>query len=104
MLASPLLLTSNNGGRWLGVSPTTRSVAMKVRIRKTPVEREIDGVKLDRLAPGAVRDMSSSLATWLIVEGYAEPEMRRSPGADDVQRFSGSEERSVAKDRRRQDS
>src|SRR2546427_31361 len=81
--------------------PTTRSVAMKVRIRKTPVEREIDGVKLDRLAPGAVRDMSSSLATWLIVEGYAEPEMRRSPGADEAQRFGGSEERSVAEDRRR---
>lgn len=77
---------------------------MKVRIRKTPVEREIDGVKLDRLAPGAVRDMSSSLATWLIVEGYAEPEMRRSPSADDVQRFGASEEHSVAEDRRRKDS
>ena len=53
---------------------------MKVRIRKTPVEPEVDGVKLDRLAPGAVRDMSASLASWLIVEGYAEPEMRRTPG------------------------
>ena len=49
---------------------------MRVRIRTTPVEREMDGVKLDRLAPGAVRDVSTSLAQWLIVEGYAEPEMR----------------------------
>jgi len=36
----------------------------------------MDGVELDRLAPGAVRDVSTSLALWLIVEGYAEPEMR----------------------------
>jgi len=53
------------------------SAVVKVRIRKTPLEREIDGVQLDRLSPGVVRNMSSSIATWLIVEGYAEPEMRR---------------------------
>ena len=49
---------------------------MKVRITRKPVEREVDGVNLDRLAPGAVRDVSTSLASWLIAEGYAEPEMR----------------------------
>ena len=50
---------------------------MKVRITRKPVEREVDGVNLDRLAPGAVRDVSMSLASWLIAEGYAQPEMRQ---------------------------
>ena len=49
---------------------------MKVRIKRTPPEREIDGVTLDRFAPGSVRTVSSSLGLWLIAEGYADPEMR----------------------------
>jgi hypothetical protein len=49
---------------------------VKVRIRKKPREREVDGVNLDRLAPGAVRNVPPSIGTWLIAEGYAEPEMR----------------------------
>jgi hypothetical protein len=36
----------------------------------------MDGVNLDRLKPGAVRDVSTSIASWLVAEGYAEPEMR----------------------------
>lgn len=36
----------------------------------------MDGVKLDRLSPGAVREVSASIGSWLIAEGYAEPEMR----------------------------
>jgi hypothetical protein len=39
----------------------------------------MDGVKLDRLAPGSVRDVSPSIAAWLIAEGYATPEMRVTP-------------------------
>jgi len=74
---------------------------MKVRISRTPVQREIDGVRLDRLRPGSVREVSSSLATWLIVEGYAEPEMRRVPRDSDVGIFGGSDELSFANDRRR---
>ena len=74
---------------------------MKVRISKTPVQREIDGVRLDRLRPGSVREVSSSLATWLIVEGYAEPEMRRVPRDSDVAIVGGSDELSFANDRRR---
>lgn len=50
---------------------------MKVRITRKPVEREVDGVNLDRLTSGAIRDVSTSLASWLIAEGYAEPEMRQ---------------------------
>jgi len=64
------------------------------------VEREVDGVKLDRLASGMVRDVSPSLASWLIVEGYAEPEMRRDLSGD-REVFGTSETRHVAHERRR---
>ena len=50
---------------------------VKVRIRKKPDEHEMDGVNLDRLAPGTIRDVSPSIGAWLVAEGYAEPEMRR---------------------------
>jgi hypothetical protein len=73
---------------------------MKVRISRTPSEREIDGVRLDRLRPGTVREVASSLAAWLIVEGYAEPEMRRTP-RDGSDLFGGLNEIAVAHDRRR---
>jgi len=76
-------------------------VAVKVRISKTPVERELDGVQLDRLTPGAVRDLPSSLASWLIVEGYAEPEMRRSSGDYDVELFGFADHLGAADRRRR---
>jgi hypothetical protein len=49
---------------------------MRVRIRRVPLEREVDGVSLGSLLPGAVREFSSSIGSWLIAEGYAEPEMR----------------------------
>ncbi len=65
------------------------------------MEREIDGVRLDRLRPGSVRELSSSLAVWLIVEGYAEPEMRRVPRDSDIGVFGGSDEMVVGSDRRR---
>ncbi len=52
---------------------------MKVRIKTSPEEREVDGLTLSKLdfEPGSIRDVSSVLGSWLIVEGYAEPEMRR---------------------------
>ena len=49
---------------------------MRLRIRKTPAERDVDGVQLDGLAPGVVRDFSASVGSWLIAKGYAVPEMR----------------------------
>jgi hypothetical protein len=51
---------------------------VKIRIRTTPREREIDGIKLDRFRPGTVCNVPTSLGSWLIVEGYAMPEMRSS--------------------------
>ena len=51
-------------------------VCVKVRIRCTPREHEVDGVRLDRLQPGTVREMSPVLASWLVAERYADVEMR----------------------------
>ena len=52
-------------------------VIVKVRIRKTPEISELDGVRLDGMTPGAVREVSPSIGSWLVAEHYAEPEMRR---------------------------
>ena len=52
-------------------------VTVKVRIRRTPTEEEVDGVRLDDMKPGSVREVSASIGTWLIAARYAEPEMRR---------------------------
>ena len=61
-----------------------QSEVVRVRITRKPTEREVDGVNLDRLAPGAVRNVSTSIASWLIAEGYAEPEMRNRSRDDDL--------------------
>ena len=50
---------------------------VKVRIRKTPREEELDGVRLDAMRPGMVKEVSASVGSWLIAERYAMPEMRR---------------------------
>ena len=50
---------------------------MKVRITQKPRKLELDGVRLDGLIQGMVRDVSSLMGTWLITEGYAELEMRQ---------------------------
>ena len=68
---------------------------MRVRIIKTPHERDLEGVRLDRLKPGAVLDLSPDLGTWLVVQGYAYPDMRRA-GDERLSGFRG-------RDRRRDD-
>jgi hypothetical protein len=50
---------------------------VKVRITCTPREQELDGVRLDRLRPGAVREVPTVLAEWLVAERYADVEMRQ---------------------------
>jgi hypothetical protein len=61
---------------------------VKVRIRRTPLESEVDGVRLDRFRPGTVRDVSPILGAWLVAERYAEPEMRKGV-SNDLEDFSG---------------
>ena len=60
---------------------------VKVRITETPRELELDGIRLDKFARGEVRDVSPSIGSWLIAQGYAEPEMRQS-GRNENQEFS----------------
>ena len=55
---------------------------VKVRIKETPREKELDGIALDRFAPGTVREVPAPIGAWLITQGYADPEMRRTPGED----------------------
>jgi len=52
---------------------------LKVRITTEPRERQIDGIQLDNLIPGTVKEVSASLGTWLVAQGYAELEMRNTP-------------------------
>jgi hypothetical protein len=47
-----------------------------VVILRTPEEDEMDGVNVAALIPGRVTDVSPSIGSWLITEGYAMPEMR----------------------------
>lgn len=54
---------------------------MRVRIIQTPLETEVDGVKLDALTPGVTGEFSPSVGSWLIAKGYGQPEMR-SPARD----------------------
>jgi len=80
---------------------------VKVRIRETPRQHEIDGVRLDGLRPGMVRHVSSSIGAWLIAEKYAEFEMRSDPGGRDEEAdfFGAKDARASASDgpRRRRD-
>ena len=49
---------------------------MKVRITTTPPEFEMDGIRLDHLDPGTVREVSPAIGSWLMAEGHAVLEMR----------------------------
>jgi hypothetical protein len=59
------------------------SIPVRVRIKAIPQQTEIDGVRLDDLAPGDLRTVSAIVGAWLIAEGYAEPEMRRERSDDE---------------------
>ncbi len=72
---------------------------VKVRIRATPKEREIDGVRLDRFERGSVKEVSPNVGAWLIAAGYAEPEMRSTPGTDDPEISGLRRPRDAARDR-----
>jgi hypothetical protein len=69
---------------------------VRVRIRKTPIEHEIDGVELDRLTPGRVCDVSPSLGSWLLAEEYAALEMRSSAMIEDADFTAPAKERGTS--------
>lgn len=69
--------------RGLSVSSIPQTGAVKVRIIETPHELEMEGVKLSNMAPGSVLEVSPSIGSWLIVQGYAALEMRSSSRASE---------------------
>ena len=74
---------------------------MKVRIKREPEEREIDGVSLDGMRPGEVRDVPSVLGSWLITEGYADTEMRQSMSTNELDgSFNSARHSSAPRERR----
>ena len=83
-----------NNNRALASSINTGTVfalfrgKVKVRIKETPREHELDGIRLDNFVRGEVRDVSSSTGSWLIAQGYAEPEMRQG-ARNENQEYSG---------------
>lgn len=66
-------------------------LGVRVRITERPREHDIEGVRLDRLRPGSVCDVSAAVGSWLIVQGYAYPEMRKTPEDGRVEQPTGSE-------------
>jgi hypothetical protein len=68
---------------------------VRVRIKQKPRESELDGVGLDRFERGSVYEVSASIGSWLIAQGYAHPEMRREYSGDD-EPFSALRNRVVA--------
>jgi hypothetical protein len=82
---------------------------VKVRIKATPPQQEIDGIKLDRLDPGTVRDVSPAIGAWLMAEGHAVLEMRNPANNDQrkqshtkKQLYGFKERRHAVHDRRRE--
>lgn len=63
----------------------------------------MDGVSLEGLVPGAIREVSMSVGTWLMAQGYAELEMRQQAEwpEGDQKRASFTDVAHVADDRRR---
>ena len=51
---------------------------MRIRIVRRP-RGQVDGVDLNRFQPGALYDVNASIATYLMVGGYAEPVADTSP-------------------------
>jgi hypothetical protein len=54
-----------------------QDTGVRIRITHRPREHDVEGVSLGSLRPGSVCDVSAALGSWLIVQGYADPEMRR---------------------------
>jgi len=49
---------------------------VKIRIMKRPTGT-LEGMVLRRYVPGEVYDLSPSVADYLVLEGFAKPEMRK---------------------------
>jgi hypothetical protein len=61
---------------------------LRVRIKVTPKEDELDGIRVGKFERGTVREVPMSIGSWLIAEGYAESEMRNELRLEDMD-YSG---------------
>ena len=59
---------------------------------------KFDGVRLDKLERGTVREVSPSVGSWLITQGYADAEMRQGSNEknQDLARFRSVRDRDTA--------
>ena len=80
MLPDQLAATGTSIAR----NASNKGRGVRVRIIAKPREHDIEGVSLDTLRPGKVCDVSATVGSWLIVQGYAYPEMRRTPEDDEI--------------------
>jgi hypothetical protein len=101
----PRLLLASNNGDLVGRVSTHDSTwwYVKVRIKSCPTEPELDGVRLDGFAPGTVRDVSPSLGSWLVAQGYADLEMRQTQRRQDEKRSTLNRFDRIEHARRRSD-
>src|SRR5581483_8656802 len=100
---SPALvrLAAQLGTAWPGTRfADSNNVAVRVRIKVPPREKELDGISLDHFRAGTVRDVSATVAAWLIAQGYAEPEMRRAENDDLEYPGTARSPRATVNDRR----
>jgi hypothetical protein len=81
----------------------TEWVKVKVRISKTPTVDELDGIRLDDMKAGTIREVSPSIGSWLIAQQYAVPEMRHDSSAhqDDFLRMRDTADHRVRRSPRR---
>jgi hypothetical protein len=63
----------NVSGLLLALGPQFVPAKMRVRITAQPTQTSVDGISLSGFKPGSVYSLPASLATLLIVEGWAEP-------------------------------
>jgi hypothetical protein len=56
---------------------------VRIRLNTTPAEKEIEGISLAGWQPGTTREVSATVGSWLIAQGYAQLEMRRGSSADE---------------------
>jgi hypothetical protein len=71
---------------------------LKVRIKETPREDELDGVRLGGMRAGTIREVSSSIGWWLIAQRYAELEMRHEVDHETADYSGAKEARAIAND------
>ena len=81
------------------VEALAEAIAADPALRPWLYPRLVPNLHLDGLARGNVREVSSSVGSWLIAQGYAEPEMRQQSGEENQDLAGIRRPRDMAHDR-----